>query len=57
MPEALSSILPKINLKNLSGEIAAIVRDEIYKKGIQPNGKSIELNKILHDSESRNKYS
>ncbi|MEJ1242527.1 hypothetical protein WBG78_30545 [Chryseolinea sp. T2] len=49
-------MLPKIDITNFSGELAALTREEVKKKGMTKPPASKELQRVLTDSTSREKY-
>lgn len=56
MPETLSSLLPKININQLSGSVASILQVEIKKAAATIDGKTAALTGILTDAKKREDY-
>jgi len=55
MPDTLATVLPKIDIRNFSGVVAAIIREET-KTLDKKNSKGEDLKKILSSSKVRKEY-
>lgn len=56
MPETSATLLSQLDIRNFSGEIAGIIKEEVKRLALPTNGISKELKKVLQDQNIQNTF-
>lgn len=56
MAETLSTLISQLDMRNISGEIAGIIKEEVKRLPLPKNGICNELKKVLQNQDSQNAF-